>query len=88
MPKQKTKQTLEREAKARIKEGVMRMVKDNFHPVMWLHRDDIEGQGFDTSSMDNEDIGEFASDVGESLMELFHTSVEVIAEEKNELPRG
>jgi methylaspartate ammonia-lyase len=77
----------EQKASKTLKDRVVRMLDDGYRPVMYLHRDDIEGMGFDTSNMDNAEISDFASDVGESLMELFHVSVETLADEKYDLPR-
>lgn len=62
-------------------------MKKEYFTCLELHRDDIKQQGFDTSTLNDDDMQVFANKIGESLMDLFWTSLDTLADERFELKK-
>lgn len=56
-------------------------MNDTWHPVLILHRDDLEARGYNTSDLSEEDLRIFAKTVGKVLMEWYWDVIDNLADD-------
>ncbi len=61
--------------------------RTGFFPITHIHRDDLEGEGYDVSKVTDSDMVELADMMSESYAHLFFSDMTFFADNKLKIPK-